>query len=184
MQSKDFHPFSEALQTLVSICQSKGSGVMYFVSPENQIAAVSLKRGEITGIRYRNTFNQQAIEGLKKFSQARFNFASRDTLAAPEIKGLSTEEILVALGAASLGHPETDHEADDFPFDPSPQISPATQRALQDLATLYLGPIAVMMSQRVFQQTGDLPTAIQMLAQLIPDPGEAQAFMKEAQKLS
>lgn len=155
---------------------------MYFVTSNNHIAAFSLKAGEIIGIRYRNTFNQQAIEGIKTFSHVRFNFANRDKLNVPEIKDLSTERILESLGSLSLPS-ESPSLEDKALLDFSPGLSQDTKKALQDLATLYLGPIAPIMSQRVFQQTSDLPTAIRMLAELIPDPSDAQAFLKQARQI-
>ena len=189
MQSNGFVSVNSLVQELAYICQKTLTGCLYFVSSDNHVGKFVLKQGQIVLVRYYLDTDQAAINLIRQLDQVKYHFSGRENFrglrsdALPEngaiLKLLGFEERLKSVASKKDGQ---------F-FDmgqiaiPTKNLSDATRAKLEEQLIAYIGPIASILCQKAFDESDDLSTVVQQLAEHIPDPQDIQKFIQFAKTL-
>ena len=190
MTQDAFDSLASLSNTLRRFCDEGRSGTFHIVTSSNHTAYFGLLSGQIVAVRYRIRKNMRALEHILKISEGSYTFKTDNQVENNAAALPSTAEILALLeGAkaapASSASPPAPASANAPAATPGSDAAPqqlasSTQALLLNILTHYAGPAANFVARSVFSKTASTSEAIEMLAQKIPNPAKAQAFVEEA----
>lgn len=181
MQSENFVPFDDFLQALARLCQENRSGTLYCVSPKHA-GFIKIKEGQIAGLRYGSKLNEAALDALKELDRVRYRFNESVVSEEECVESLESGAVLKKLGLADPISSQNQQVSAKVSLSSIRHVDSQVQSVLIELLTEYMGPVASLVSQQVFQRADTLDTAIDLLAQRLPDPEDASAFVREARQ--
>lgn len=190
MQISDFVSVDFLIQKLAKICQEAYTGCLYFVSSENRVGKFSLRQGEIVSIKYYLDSDKDAIRVIQQLDKVKYRLSDQSIPDISKSASLPNNEVILKmLGlednslASDHGQFQTDLLTNEQTITNSQAISAVMKAKLQEEFISFVGPIASIICQQVFEESGDLATAIEKLASHISDPEEAGAFLQATKKL-
>lgn len=189
MQSNGFVSVSSLVQDLAHICQKTLTGCLYFVSSDNHVGKFVLKQGQIVLVRYYLDTDQAAIRLIRQLDQVKYHFSGRENFKILRSDSLPENKAILQLlgfeGRLKSTAPKQSQHLSVLSQTavPNKALSDETKATLQDQLIGYIGPIASILCQQAFNESNDLATVVQQLAEHISDPEDIQAFMQVATTL-
>lgn len=188
----NFTPLIEVLHELKTAMLKKASGFFFIVTEENHSCIFRLQGGHVEDVIFRMLRNDEAVQRLAMASGARARFQADPALGAgANGKSVLGETTLQWL----LGGFETDPALRPRPQQPpatppapvaavpsntGPALGPRQREAIQQVSLHYFGPIASMLCEEAFEDSGDLQQILGKLATNLASPEEVQRFLSEA----
>lgn len=158
---------------LKRLLQERLSGTLFISGENRRIAQIGLLDGNIVAL---SCLNKRGLEALSLIRQINPSWSQfiKGTSIAPDSILPSTADILNSLdsgvASASSGSPGTTKNL-------MPEIiSQKTHEILIETLAEFMGPVAPMICNKVLQQVRSLNSAIDLLAQEIPDRQLALEF--------
>ena len=174
MSNGTLSPLKLVLRDLVALARRRATGLFCIVTEDNRFASIKLRDGKILEVMYRSQFNEAAVELLAQIQLARATFQAGVVGALKH--GAPGESAVRWL----LGGFENQTNVALRP--PSPAavngagISDVHKRVIEEIATGYLGPIAAVVCDGVFENTHDLDGIIREIGANLTDADEAARF--------
>lgn len=163
--------------------QEKLSGNMTILAENRQMVRISLRDGKIVALSCSSKRGAEALPLILKLSPNWFQFikGASSTTTDPDLP--PTPDILNFLtSGASTSIPAGSGPAINSPIEVLPQ---QTIAVLKEILIEFMGPVAPMICNKILQRAQNLDSAIDLLAQEIPDRQQALKFKnKVKQKLS
>ena len=169
-------PLSNLVSALKSATEGGKSGAFFITTDQQHSAMVTLFKGTITGVKYRNIRGYNAASSLAAVAQLKYQSAAEPT-ELPGETALNTKAVLEIL---TTGDTSESTEGGG----PAPAID------LDDLRQRYIsaiGPIGGALFDEAVDDLGDsIGTAegvrqlVDKLAEHIDDDGEASSFRSDA----
>lgn len=175
---------------LEQLCQEGRTGTFHLATDLNHTAAVTLKAGQIVGVRYRISRNLAALQELLKAKSLTYRFEAKEPLEQASSDLPETQAVLAQLKAALAGQSFTPQPATQpviasssvTTTSPVKQLPSSVKVLLESALAEHIGPMASIVAQGVFNKTGDAVEALAALAAKVPDPSRAQRFKQEVEK--
>lgn len=164
---------------LQKLCQEKRTGTLSVVTTNNWMAQFGLNEGKIV---YLSAQNKQGLEGLEilallenqgvkistsRFVEGRFTISRSPLPATDHILGLIT---------GTLAPMETPNEPR------SARMTDGMRAIVEQELTEFIGPMALIVCEEVWNAAHSLDTALDALSQELPDPGQAVRFRQNVFK--
>ncbi len=173
-------PFPDIAAQLRKLCQEKHTGTLYVIDNGHLLGQIGLQAGEITSLMAQKKQVMDAVPILLGVGNGSIAFA--ESAAPPARMSLPpTADILAILeGASPTAAPPSLGQA------PSQLPLTTISKAVLELTLKeFIGPIANMICADHFRVVTNLATAIDALADEIPNPGAATQFRERVrQRLS
>ena len=172
--SGELHPLPVVLRDLVALARRRATGLVCLVTEDNRFASIKLREGKLLEVMYRSQFNEAAVELLQQVQRARATFQAG--VVGTLRHGAPGEATVNWL----LGGFE--QQANVVLRPPAPAaaangaLSDLQKRVIEETATAYLGPIAGVVCQDIFDHSHDLNTILHQIADNIGDPDEMARF--------
>lgn len=170
-------PLSNLVSALKSATEGGKSGAFFITTDQQHSAMVTLSKGTITGVKFRNTRGYDAASSLARVAQLKYQSAAEPT-ELPGETALNTKAVLEILTTGETS------EATDAGGAPAPAVD------LDSLRQRYIsaiGPIGGALFDEAVDDLGnDLGTAegvkqlVDRLVEQIDDEGEASSFRRDA----
>jgi hypothetical protein len=171
---------------LEQLCQEGKTGTFHLATDLNHTAAVTLRAGQIVGVRYRISRNLAALQELLKAKSLTYRFEAKEPLEASSAELPETQAVLTQLKAALAGQSYAAPTTTMVPAAKATTVTPhlpASVKALLESALAeHIGPMASIVAGGVFNKTGNVVEALDALAAKVPDPVRAQRFKQEVEK--
>src|SRR5579859_360819 len=169
----EMSPLRLVLRDLVALTRKRATGVFCIVTEDSRFASIKLREGQVLEVMYRSQFNERAIEQLAQVRAARatFQVGAVGTLrhgvpgeaAVAWLLGGFENQVNVALSPPS-------------PAAINGSIDSVQKRVIEEIATSYLGPIANVVCDEVFEGRHDLDGIIREIGANIGDAEETARF--------
>lgn len=183
----EFVALPELTKALHAAVNGSKSGAFFITSPEQHSAMITLDKGHITGVKYRNTRGYDAAKAIAALDRVRFQTGAEPTELPGQVE-LDTRTVLATLGSSSSESEATASAAGDD--SPTAGIGAATDEDLSALRERYIaaiGPIGGALFDEEYEAMGgnalsraDYASLVEKLAEQIDDEGEARRFRKDA----
>lgn len=184
----EFVALPELTKALHAAVNGNKSGAFFITSPEQHSAMITLDKGHITGVKYRNTRGYDAAKAIAALDRVRFQTGAEPTELPGQVE-LDTRTVLATLGSSGRDSEATASPAgDDTPE--TAGIGDATDEDLSALRERYIaaiGPIGGALFDEEYEAMGgnalsraDYASLVEKLAEQIDDEGEARRFRKDA----
>ena len=171
--SGEMRALNLVLRDLVELARRRATGLFCIVTEENRFASIKLRDGKLLEVMYRSQFNEPAIEQLAQVRTARATFqagavgalkhGAPGEAAARWLLGGFENQTNVALRPPS-------------PANSNGALDDIHRRVIEETATAYLGPIAGVVCEGIFETTHDLDAIIREIGAQLGDPEEAARF--------
>jgi hypothetical protein len=164
-------PLSELTYEIQQLCRQQRTGRMIVTTENNRFVSFGLKNGRIILINYADKTGMEALGMIAELnSVTAFSFMeiTNDTGRRETLP--DNETIFQRLGQPGFVSSEQPIVSD---------IPQETKAILEDSLATHIGPMAKIVCERIFRFENDLLSAIDKLADAIPDPGHASAFRDE-----
>ena len=180
----EMRPLSAVTQDLKVLVGQKASGIMFIVTEDDRAAWVRLLDGRIEEVRFRNRYNDEAVQLLSQVRSMRARFQPQPSAALPSKHPALGESAIRWL----LGDREDEQFAAPSPPPPTPSTSSsavgADQSAAQwqiveKIALSYFGPIATLLCEEALANSKDVHEAVHQIAANLSGPDEARRFETE-----
>ncbi len=177
------------------ICEENHTGVLQVITKKVEVLSFDIKDGKISCIKYRTKRNKEALEEIGAIEESKYTFYERKEVGEidVDIEIPTNDEVLQYLLGQSVDPPsdftksdtkeDTQKDLSDTKEDSQQLLSNELRENLKQALTKQIGPIANMVCKEVFAKTVYVDTAINMLANKIPDTSRAQSFRAEAEYL-
>ncbi len=155
------------------------TGTYFIVSDDNRQGRIGWSNGEIDSVVFRGVDGVPALAALSQVRVLRTKFSPEGTRALPASRsGLPpTDELMrMLVGAAPRPQPAAAGSA-GASGDRASSLSPAAHRAISDVLTDYLGPIATLIYEEHRDHDQSVDALLAALATEIPDGRRAQEFL-------
>lgn len=172
----DLVPLKDLVAALASATENGKSGAFFVTTEHQHSAMITLARGRITGMKYRQARGYDAAAALAGMAQLKYKTASEPT-ELPGEGDLNTRailEILASGGAEPVAVPESAARA------------AVDLDELRDRYVAAIGPIGGALFDEVVNELGDKVTApegvrllIERLAEHIDEEDEATRFRQD-----
>jgi hypothetical protein len=166
-------PLNLVLRDLVGLCRRRATGLFCLVTEDNRFASIKLREGKVLEVMYRSQFNEAAVELLAQIRMARATFQAG---AVGTLKHGAPGESAVRW---LLGGFENQTNVALRPPSPSAingAINDVHKRVIEEIATGFLGPIAGVVCEGIFETTHDLDGIIREIGANLTDAEEAARF--------
>jgi hypothetical protein len=166
-------PLNLVLRDLVALARRRATGLFCIVTEDNRFASIKLREGKVLEVMYRSQFNEAAVEMLAQIRLARATFQAG--VVGTLKHGAPGESAVRWL----LGGFENQTNVALRPPSPSAvngSISDVHKRVIEEIAMGFLGPIASVVCDGVFETTHDLDAIIREIGANLTDSEEAARF--------
>lgn len=179
----EFVALPELLKALRSAVSASKSGAFFITSSDQHSAMLTLDKGRVTGVKYRNTRGYDAARAIAAVDQVRFQTGAEPT-ELPGESGLDTETVLAILEgkAADAGAASGAAPAGADSGEAGGSID-ADLDAIRDRYIAAIGPIGGALFDEEYQAMGGgalsragYAELIEKLAAQIDDDAEANSF--------
>lgn len=170
-------PLSNLVSALKSATEGGKSGAFFITTDQQHSAMLTLSKGTITGVKFRNTRGYDAASSLARVAQLKYQSAAEPT-ELPGESALNTKAVLEILATGETSESTRDAGGSAAAVD------------LDNLRQRYIsaiGPIGgALFDEAVDDLGGDIGTAggakqlVERLAQQIDDEAEAASFRRDA----
>ena len=179
MNQETFVPLLEVVRVIELLAEKDANGTLFLGTRENQYAQVALQKGKIVFVHYQGKRGQEALSLLSKAKECRYRFQNTITTTLKDTLP-PLNAILEILGKA----PAADSKANrKEPADLRQTIPPEKKEMLRSLLAEYVGPVAAILVEEHCQPGNSLLSAVNKLAEEIPDSDECGQFRKKADKI-
>lgn len=177
--SNEFRPLIEVLRELKTLISQKASGFLFVVTEENHSCTIRVQGGLVEDVQFRMLRNDEAVQRLGNVNAARSRFQV----------GVSGPAGRSALSESSLEWLQGGFEQ-SVKFTPPPAKAVSSsggpterqRQAIQDVALLYLGPIASILCDEAFENGAGLQQGLVQLASNLASKEEGQRFLADIRK--
>lgn len=173
----DLVPLEELVAALRSATEHGKSGAFFITTEQQHSAMITLARGRITGMKYRQARGYDAAAALAGMAQLKYQAASEPT-ELPGEGDLNTRAILEILTTG-----EAQRAAEPTPA----QRAPLDLDGLRERYVAAIGPVGAALFDELVEELGEqLATVegagllIERLAEQIDEEEEAQRFRHDA----
>ncbi len=181
--SNEFRPLIEILRELRTLITQKASGLLFVVTEENHSCTIRVQGGVVEDVQFRMLRNDEAVQRLGNVNAARSRFQA----------GASASVGRSSLSESSLQWLQGGFEQSvKYTAPPKSAAAPAASGAggpserqrqiIQDIALLYLGPIAGILCDEAFENGSSLQQGIVQLASNLATKEEGQRFLADIRK--
>ena len=189
----DFVSPSELLEALKTAISGRKSGAFFITSADQHSAIITVRSGQITGVKYRNSRGYEAASQIAAMDQLRFS-TSADLTELPGQPELDTNRVLETLDAGAEGGADVPSEepTSDSGTATMPGEIVVDSNRLDALRERYIGAIGPIGGAVFDEERDDVGTAvhsqegfaalIERLVAQIDDEGEASRFRADAQR--
>jgi hypothetical protein len=164
---------------LQRLCQEKLSGTLFISGDNHRMAQISLLDGNIMALSCLSKRGTEALPLIQQSNPNWFQFIKGSSITTdPDLP--PTKDILNALASAAPTFTSSGLTK-NATFEVFPQ---QTRTVLKETLAEFMGPVASMICNKILQRAQNLDSAIDLLAQEIPDRQQALKFKnKVKQKL-
>lgn len=180
----DFVPLREFAEAVRAAVENGRSGAFFITSPDQHSAMLTLDRGRITGVKYRNQRGYEAAQRIAAFPEVRFQ-TSVDLTELPGQPSLDTRAVVAIL--AGGGAAPADAGATGEPAARATDIDPGRLDTLRTRYIRAIGPIGGTIFDEEWAELGTtapdaraLSNLIERLADQIDDDTERERFRADA----
>ncbi len=186
----DFVAPSELLKALRTAIDGRKSGAFFITSPDERSAIITIKAGQITGVKYRNARGYEAADQIAAMDQVRFS-TSADLTELPGQPALDTNGVLELLEAGGTGEVQSEDPPVEAPGEVPDEIFADETRlnALRERYIAAIGPIGGALFDEERDTLGaaahtreGFTALIERLTTQIDDEQEATRFRAHAQR--
>lgn len=173
----DLVPLEELVAALRSATENGKSGAFFITTEQQHSAMITLSRGRITGMKYRQARGYDAAAALAGMARLKYQSASEPT-ELPGEGDLNTRAILEILATGETPQVAEAHTAQRAPLDLD---------GLRERYVAAIGPVGAALFDELVEELGErLATVegagllIERLAEQIDEEEEAQRFRQDA----
>lgn len=170
-------PLSNLVSALKSATEGGKSGAFFITTDQQHSAMVTLSRGTITGVKFRNTRGYDAASSLAGVAQLKYQSAAEPT-ELPGETALNTKAVLEILTTGETSESTEGGEASA----PAVDLDSLRQRYIS-----AIGPVGGALFDEAVDDLGStIGTAagvkqlVEKLVEQIDDEGEAASFRRDA----
>jgi hypothetical protein len=166
---------------LQRLCQEKLSGTLFISGDNHRMAQISLLDGNIMALSCLSKRGAEALRLIRQINPSWLQFIKGSSITTdPDLP--PTTDILNSLASALPASPSA---SSGLTKHATLEIFPQqTRTVLKETLAEFMGPVAPMICNKILQQAQNLDSAIDLLAQEIPDRQQALKFKnKIKQKL-
>lgn len=181
--SNEFRPLIEILRELKTLISQKASGFLFVVTEENHSCTIRVQGGVVEDVQFRMLRNDEAVQRLGNVNAARSRFQAG--MAGPAGRTALSESSLQWLQGGFEHSVKYTPPARTAPAAATTQGSGPSERqrqSIQDIALLYLGPIAGILCDEAFENGNSLQQGLVQLASNLATKEESQRFMADIRK--
>jgi hypothetical protein len=171
--SSALSPFHLVLRDLVTLARRRVTGLFCIVTEDNRFASIKLREGKVLEVMYRSQFNEAAVEMLAQVRLARATFQ-----AGPvgTVKHGAPGEAAVSWLLGGFENQTNVALRPPSPAGLNGAMSDVHKRVIEEIATGFLGPIAGVVCEGVFESSHDLDNIIHEIGTNLTDPEEVARF--------
>jgi hypothetical protein len=164
-------PLPKLINELQQLCQQKRTGRLIVTTENNRFVSFGLKSGRIILVNYADKTGEEALTMIAELSSVTaFSFMeiANDTGTSESLP--QNEKIFQRLGQpipVSVEKPTVNG------------MSPDIKVILEESLATHIGPMAKIVCERIFRFENNVNSAIDKLADTIPDAEHARAFRDE-----
>jgi hypothetical protein len=162
---------------LQRLCQEKLSGTLFISGDNHRMAQISLLDGNIVALSCLSKRGAEALPLIRQINPNWFRFIKGSSITAdPQLP--PTTDILGSLASAAPASASSGSTINTT-IDMLPQ---QTRTVLKETLAEFMGPAASMIYNKVLRQARNLDSAIDLLAQEIPDRQQALKFKEQVKQ--
>ena len=166
-------PLNLVLRDLVALARRRATGLFCIVTEDNRFASIKLREGKVLEVMYRSQFNEAAVEMLAQMAwrapRSRRAWSEHSSMAHP------ANPRCAGCWAVSRTRPIW-RSAPPSPAALNGSISDVHKRVIEEIAMGFLGPIASVVCDGVFETAHDLDAIIREIGSNLTDSEEAARF--------
>jgi len=156
---------------LQRLCQQKLSGTLFISADNHRMAQVSLLDGNIVALSCLNKRGTEALPLIQQLNLCWFQFINGTSISVDRQLPPTTD--IVSSLASTAPAPATSETKSNRAIGVLPQ---QIHKVLKETLAEFMGPVAQMICNKLLQQPRTLSSAIDLLAQEIPDRQQALKF--------
>ncbi len=157
---------------LQQLCQEKSSGTLFISGDNRGTAQINLLDGNIMALSCLNKRGMEALLLIQQFNVSWFQFIKGGSITTDSDLP-PTEDILDSL----VGRSTSTSASSELTIN-----TQQSEKVLKEILTDFMGPVGPMICNKVFRQTQNLETAIELLALEIPNHQQAIQFKEKARQ--
>lgn len=158
---------------LQQLCGEKSSGVLIIRGAIGQMTRVHITDGQIVALIMPEKQGREALPLLPNIQASRMDFIPG--LPSSVTTPLPATDLLLAELAAQVQAPSTPR-AEAPAVASSTPLDPVTRQLLIETLAQYIGPMAMLVSQKILARHQELEDIIRALAESIPEMQAARRF--------
>lgn len=178
----EFVALSELLKAVRNAVAGNKSGAFFITSRDQHSAMITLQRGRITGVKYRNVRGYEAARIIAGIDTVRFQTGAEPT-ELPGEEPLDTQTVLGTLEAVDAERVPTPGPASEGGGE---EVDPAQLDRVRERYIAAIGPIGGALFDEEYEAMGREAHAragyarlIERLAEQIDDHAEAEGFRND-----
>ncbi len=191
MNQETHIPFAEIVSEISRLCNERQTGTLFISTRANRSVQIMLQDGNIVYVYFFNKRGREALALMKEIKGGRFRFQEGAVIARPMDLPSTSEILQDLLTLADQKWEGADRSTASAGASAMPSggggglgLTSAQQNVLEQALVAFIGPMASIICEEVFETAGDLASAVESMAGEIPSQEQAARFRQEVlQKL-